>query len=87
MVQRDFRPPSFFHHSNWSGPLTNGLKYFHFWFRFRRVIRVPRSIILNGVRFRAESYCAESGSEQYHTVQSQFKERGFSQDLLQSALN
>ena len=32
-VQRDFRPP-FFHHSNRS--LTNGLKYFRFWFRFRR---------------------------------------------------
>ena len=25
-VQRDFRPPVFFHHSNWPGPLTNGLK-------------------------------------------------------------
>ena len=29
-VQRDFRPPVFFPHSNQSGPLINGLKYFRF---------------------------------------------------------
>ena len=39
-VHRDFRPLVFFHHSNWSEPLTNGLKYFCFWLRFRRDIRI-----------------------------------------------
>ena len=31
-------------HSNWSGPLTNGLKYFQIWFRFRRDVQslVPK---------------------------------------------
>ena len=30
----------FLHYSNRSGPLTNGLKYFRFWFRSRRDIRI-----------------------------------------------
>ena len=30
----------FFHYSNLSGPLTNGLKYFRFWLRFRGVIQI-----------------------------------------------
>ena len=30
----------FFHHFNQPGPLTNGLKYFRIWFRFRRDIRI-----------------------------------------------
>ena len=30
----------FFHNSSLPGPLSNGLKYFWFWLRFRRVIRV-----------------------------------------------
>ena len=34
-----FSTPSFFHHSNWSGPLTNGLKYFRIWLSFRRDIQ------------------------------------------------
>ena len=38
-VQRDFGP-HFFHNSNQPGSLTNGLKYFRFWFRFRRDIRI-----------------------------------------------
>ena len=32
--------PHFFHNSNQPGPLTNELKYFRFWFRFCRVIRI-----------------------------------------------
>ena len=28
------------HHSNLSGPLTNGLNYFLFWLTFRRVIQI-----------------------------------------------
>ena len=52
-----FSTSSFFHHSNLSGALTNGLKYFRFWFRFRGVIRslgskklTPRGIIPRGVK-------------------------------------
>ena len=33
-VQRDFRPPVFFHHSNQPGPLINKFKYFHFYLGF-----------------------------------------------------
>ena len=40
--QRDsptrFSTSCFFHHLNQPEPLTNGLKYFRFWFRFRRDI-------------------------------------------------
>ena len=39
-MSRDFGPPVFFHHFNQPGPLTNGLKYFRIWFRFRRDIRI-----------------------------------------------
>ena len=38
-VQWDFRPPVFFIIRTCLGPLTNGLKYIPFWFRFRRDIR------------------------------------------------
>ena len=41
IFQRDFRP-NFFHHSNLPGPLTNRLKYFQFWFRFRQVNQIFR---------------------------------------------
>ena len=44
-VHRDFRL-SFFHHSNLPGSLTNGLKYFRFWSRFRRVVQNFQGIIL-----------------------------------------
>ena len=62
--------PHFFHHSNLPGSLTNGLKYFRFWLRFRRVIRIFRGIILCRVNLPAVSYCKESISPQYHTQQS-----------------
>ena len=43
-IQRDsptrFLTSCFFHHFNQPGPLTNGLKYFRIWFRFRRDIRI-----------------------------------------------
>ena len=49
--------PHFFHNSNQPGSLTNGLKYFRFWFRIRRDIRVlvskkltPRGMIPRGVK-------------------------------------
>ena len=49
--------PHFFHNSNQPGSLTNGLKYFRFWFRFRRDIRIlvskkltPRGMIPRGVK-------------------------------------
>ena len=42
-VQQDFRT-SFFHNSNLPGPLTNGLKYFRFWLRIRRVIQIFRNL-------------------------------------------
>ena len=58
-----FWTPSFFHHSNRPGPLTNGLKYYRFLFRFRPDIPIFS-------KFRTESYCAESVSAQYHTVLS-----------------
>ena len=45
----------FLHYSNRSGPLTNGLKYFRFWFRSRRDIRIFPEL-------RAVSYCAELDS-------------------------
>ena len=51
------------------------------------VVKAPRSIILPGVKFRAVSNCAESSSTQYHTARSQCTVGGFSQVLLQSALN
>ena len=50
------------------------LKYFRFWFVFAEIFvffRVPRSIILFGVKFGAVSYCSESSLAQYHTVRSQ----------------
>ena len=54
-VQRDFGPQFFFHNSNQHGSLTNRLKYFRFWLRFRRDIRIlvskkmtPLSVILRG---------------------------------------
>ena len=57
-VQRDFRPPGFFHHSNQPGPLTNRLQYFRTWFRFRQEIQIlvlkktdcAVPIILRGVK-------------------------------------
>ena len=55
--------PQFFHHSNRPGPLTNGLKYFRFWFRFRQDIHIFSE-------FRAVSYCAESSFPQDQTVRS-----------------
>ena len=55
--------PHFFHHSNLPGPLTNRLKYFRFWFCFRRDI----PIFLN---FRWVSYPGESISPGYHTLGS-----------------
>ena len=39
-VQRDFRPLVFFIISTSLSPLTNGLKYFRIWFRFRQDIRI-----------------------------------------------
>ena len=39
-VQRDFVPQLFFPNSNQLGSLTNGLKYFRFWFRFCQDIRI-----------------------------------------------
>ena len=39
-VQRDFRTPCFFHHSNQPGPLTKGLKYFRIWFLFAEIFEV-----------------------------------------------
>ena len=50
------------------------LKYFRFWFVFAEIFvffRVPRSIILFGVKFGAVSYCSESSLAQYHTARSQ----------------
>ena len=38
-VQQEFHP-SFFQYSYLPGPLTNGLKYFRFWLRFRGVIKI-----------------------------------------------
>ena len=81
-VQQDFRLPFFFHHSNRSEPLTNGIKYFRFWFRFRRVILIFRSsaqyhTVLSKVKFCEVSYCAESdnriwgeSSAQYDTARN-----------------
>ena len=47
--------------------LINGIKYFRFWFRFRRDIRI---LVWQKLTLRriTESYCA-----QYHTVRSQKK--------------
>ena len=52
-----FSTSRFIHHSNLPGPLSNGVKFFRFWLRFRWVIRslvskklTPRSIILRGVK-------------------------------------
>ena len=45
--QRDF-DLHFFHNSNLPGPLTNGLKYFRFWFRicqFIQIVQSPRGMI------------------------------------------
>ena len=67
-VQRDFWPPF----PILPGPLTNGLNYFRFWLRFRRVIRIFLGIILCRVNLSAVSYCAESISPQYHTAGSQY---------------
>ena len=50
----------FFHHLNLLGPLTNRLKHFRFWLRFRRVIQI--FLILPGV-----SYPGEPISSGYHT--------------------
>ena len=65
-AQRDsptrFSTFSFFHHSNQPGPLTNGLKYFRFWLRFRWDIRIFMNL-------RAVSYCAESVCPRYDTAQ------------------
>ena len=45
-----FSTPSFFHHSNRPGSLTNGLKYFCFWFPFRRDFLIfPSDSLLRGV--------------------------------------
>ena len=52
-VQGDFRPSLFFHHSNQPEPLTNGLKYFRFWFRFRWDTRIFPNL-------RAASYGTKS---------------------------
>ena len=60
--------PHFFQHSNLTGPLTNGFKYFRFWLRFRRIFR----FFLN---LPAVSYCAESVSLQYYTVGSHSRPR------------
>ena len=56
-VQRDFGPQFFFHNSNQHGSLTNMLKYFRFWLRFRRDICIlvskkltPRGMIPRGVK-------------------------------------
>ena len=38
----------FFHYSNLSGPLSDGLQYFKFWIRFRRVIQILASKKLTG---------------------------------------
>ena len=81
-VQRDLRPlviwDNLFHHSNQPGPLTNGLKYFRYWFRFCRDICIFPN-------FREVSYCAESTikfcgeiSAQHDTARSQFRVGGFS---------
>ena len=66
VLERDspkiFLTPSFFHHLNQPGPLTNGLKYFRIWFRYRQDIRIlvlkkltPRSIILRRVKNKFNS--------------------------------
>ena len=49
-VQRDFQPPVF-HNSSLPGPLTNGFKYFKFWFSllYSNFSESPRSIILRRV--------------------------------------
>ena len=55
----------FFHHFNQPGPLTNGLKDFRIWFRFRRDIRIlivkkltRRGMIPRGVKkFNLERFC------------------------------
>ena len=62
-VQRDFRTPCFFHHSNLPGPLTNTLKLFRFWLRFCWVIQI--FITLPGVR-----YLGKTISTGYHTPAS-----------------
>ena len=56
--------PHFFHNSNQLGPLTNELKYFRFWFRFRRDIHIFKN-------FPGVCDLGESISPGYHTAQSQ----------------
>ena len=56
--------PQFFHHSNWPGSLTNGLKCFQISFCFCRDIQIF-------TKLRAVSYCTESSTVQYHTARSQ----------------
>ena len=57
----------FFYNSNQHWLLTNGLKYFRFWLRIRKVIQILSSKIwLPGV-----SYPSESDSPWYHTPVSQ----------------
>ena len=80
-VHRDFRL-SFFHHSNLPGSLTNGLKYFRFWSRFRRVVQIFQGIILRwgslpAVWYRGES-CDFSGSYLRETFQRDFRPPFFS---------
>ena len=60
----DILDPHFFHNSNHPGPLTNELKYFRLWFRFRRDIH----IFMN---FPGICNPGESISPGYHTAQSQ----------------
>ena len=83
-VQRDFRPQVFFHNSNLPVPLTNGLKYFRFWLRIHRVIRIlspkiwlpglsyPSKAVSRGMIPRRVNPCGESISTGYHTPASQF---------------
>ena len=57
-----FSTSTCFHHSNLSGTLTNGLEYFRFWLRFRRVIQMlvlknwlPRVSYTRGVKQKCYS--------------------------------
>ena len=90
--------PQLFHHLNRPGPLDQWVKIFSFLVsfspRYSNFSESSPSIKLRGVKFRTVSYCAESinkicseSSAQYHSARSQFKVMGFSQVLLQSALN
>ena len=63
-VQRDFGPPTFFHHSNLPGPLTNSLKHFsilvlfsprHLYFSESPRGIIPQRVNLSGVSYPGES--------------------------------